>query len=183
MLDGKLVRLRAMEPEDLEDALRWVNDREVTLWLTSLRYPMALKDEQKWLDGAPANSFADGVRLAIETKDGKHIGGINLHRTNPEDRKAGLGIMIGEKDHWSNGYGTDAVLTLLKLAFDEMNLHRVWLQVFPDNERAIACYLKCGFREEGRLRQEVFQDGRYYDVIVMGVLNDEFGALQNSEPE
>lgn len=183
MLEGNLVSLRAMETEDLEDVLRWVNDREVTLWLTSLRYPMARKDEKKWLDDAPANSFADGVRLAIETKDGKHIGGINLHRTNPEDRKAGLGIMIGEKDHWSNGYGTDAVLILLKLAFDEMNLHRVWLQVFPENERAIACYLKCGFREEGRLRQEVFQDGRYYDVIVMGVLKDEFAALQNSEPE
>ncbi len=75
------------------------------------------------------------------------------------------------------------MLTLLKLAFDEMNLHRVWLHVFPDNEGAIACYLKCGFREEGRLRQEVFQGGRYYDVIVMGVLKDEFAALQNSEPE
>ncbi len=103
MLEGTLVRLRAMELEDLEDALKWVNDREVTLWLTSLRYPMARKDEQKWFDDAPTNSFANGVRLAIETKDGKHIGSINLHRTNPEDRKAGLGIMIGEKDHWSNG--------------------------------------------------------------------------------
>ena len=183
MLEGTLVKLRALEPEDLEDALRWVNDREVTLWLTSLRYPVSRKDEQKWIDDMPTNSFADGVQLAIETKDGTHIGDINLHRTNPEDRKAGLGIMIGEKDHWSNGYGTDAVRTFLQLAFDEMNLHRVWLHVFPDNERAIACYVKCGFREEGRLRQEVFQDGRYYDVIVMGVLRDEFGALQRQESE
>jgi RimJ/RimL family protein N-acetyltransferase len=167
-----------MEPEDLEDALRWVNDREVTLWLTSLRYPMARKDEKKWFDDSPSNSFADGVRLAIETKDGKAIGSINLHRTHAEDRNCGLGIMIGEKDYWSNGYGTDAMLTLLKLAFEEMNLHRVWLHVFPDNERAVACYLKCGFREEGRLRQEIFQDGRYYDVTVMGVLRDEFVALQ-----
>lgn len=183
MLEGKLVRLRAMEPDDLEDALRWVNDREVTFWLTSLRYPMSRKDEKAWIDDAPTNSFAEGVQLAIETKDGNHIGSINLHGTNSEDRKAGLGIMIGEKDHWSNGYGTDAMLTLLKLAFDEMNLHRVWLHVFPDNERAIACYLKCGFREEGRLRQEVFQGGRYYDVIVMGVLKDEFAALQKQASE
>ncbi len=178
MLEGSLVRLRAMEPEDMEAALKWVNDREVTLWLTSLRYPMSRKDEQTWLDDAPANSFEHGVRLAIETKAGKHIGSINLHRTNSEDRKAGLGIMIGEKDHWSNGYGTDAVRTLLKLAFDEMNLHRVWLHVFADNERAVACYVKCGFREEGRLRQEVFQEGRYQDVIVMGVLEDEFAPVQ-----
>ena len=180
MLEGTLVRLRAMEPEDLEDAYKWVNDREVTLWMTSLRYPVSRKDEQKWIDDAPTNSFG-GVRLAIETKDGKHIGGINLHRVNPEDRKAGLGIMIGEKDHWSNGYGTDAVKTLLSFAFDEMNLHRVWLHVFADNERAIGCYQKCGFREEGRLRQEVYQDGRYYDVVLMGVLETEFAEVRNGD--
>ena len=63
-MEGTLVRLRAMEPEDLEDALKWVNDREVTLWLTSLRYPMARKDEQKWFDDAPTNSFAS---LAVFT--------------------------------------------------------------------------------------------------------------------
>ncbi len=178
MLEGTLVRLRAMEPEDLEAAHKWVNDREVTLWLTSLRYPVSRKTEKQWIDDGPVNSF-DGVRLAIETKDGKHIGGINLHRVNPEDRKAGLGIMIGEKDHWSNGYGTDAMKTLLAFAFDEMNLHRVWLHVFADNERAIACYQKCGFREEGRLRQEVYQDGRYYDVVLMGVLEAEFADVRN----
>ena len=180
MLEGTLVRLRAREPEDLEDAYKWVNDREVTLWLTSLRYPVSRKDEQKWIDEVPTNSFGD-VRLAIETKDGKHIGGINLHRVNPEDRKAGLGIMIGEKDHWSNGYGTDAVKTLLAFAFDEMNLHRVWLHVFADHERAISCYQKCGFREEGRLRQEVYQAGRYYDVVLMGVLENEFADVRDGD--
>ncbi len=182
MLEGKITNLRPLDISDLERVYKWINDREVTRYLAA-RYPLSRKDEMNWLENSPPNSFSEGVRLAIETKDGQHIGGINLHRLNPEDRKAGLGIMIGEKDHWSNGYGTDAVLTLLKLAFDEMNLHRVWLQAFPDNERAIACYLKCGFREEGRLRQEVFQDGRYYDVIVMGVLKDEFAALQKQEPE
>ena len=177
MLEGTLVWLRAMEPEDLEDAYNWVNDRDVTLWLTSLRYPVSRKAEQQWIDDASANSFG-GVRLAIDSKDGKHIGGINLHRVNPEDRKAGLGIMIGEKDHWSNGYGTDAIKTLLSFAFDEMNLHRVWLHVFADNARALKCYQKCGFREEGRLRQEVYQDGRYYDVVVMGVLETEFAEVR-----
>ncbi len=180
MLEGTLVRLRAMEPEDLEATYKWVNDGEVTLWLTSLRYPVSRKAEQQWIDDGPANSFG-GVRLAIETNDGKHIGGINLHRVNPEDRMAGLGIMIGEKDHWSNGYGTDAIKTLLSFAFDEMNLHRVWLHVFADNERAIGCYQKCGFREEGRLRQEVYQDGRYYDVVVMGVLGTEFAEVRNGD--
>ena len=177
MLEGTLVRLRAVEPEDVENTYKWVNDREVTLWLTSPRYPVSRKTEQQSIEESPTNSFGD-VRLAIETKDGNHIGEINLHRINPEDRKAGLGIMIGEKDHWSNGYGTDAINTLLAFAFDEMNLHRVFLHAFADNEHAIGCYQRCGFREEVRLRQEVYQDGRYYNVVVMGVLGTEFAKVR-----
>ena len=180
MLEGTLVRLRAMEPEDLEDSYKWANDCEVTLWLTSPRYLVSRETEQQWIDDAPANNFSD-VRLAIETKDGKHIGGINLHRVHPEDRKAGLGIMIGERDHWSNGYGTDAVTTLLAFAFDEMNLHRVWLHAFADHDHAIKCYQRCGFREEVRLRQEVYQGGRHYDVVVMGVLETEFAEVRNGD--
>ncbi len=176
MLEGKLVRLRALEPTDLERAYTWVNDREVTYFL-SLRYPMSRADEERWLREASSNSFAAGVSLAIETREGAHIGGIGLHQVNPEDRKAALGIMIGEKAYWSNGYGTDAILTILRFAFHDMNLNRVWLHVFEYNQRAMACYRKCGFREEGRLRQHFFKHGRFWDVIVMGILRDEFEAL------
>ncbi len=176
MLEGKLVRLRALEPKDIERAYTWINDREVTRYLTA-RYPLSHADEQRWLDEAPTNGFANGVRLAIETKDGVHIGNLDLNQTRPEDRKAGLGIMIGEKAYWSNGYGTDAIVTLLRFAFHEMNLNRVWLQVFEFNERAIACYQKCGFKEEGRLRQDYYHDGRYWDSVAMGILRGEFDAL------
>ena len=137
----------------------------------SIRYPLSRADEERWLQAA-SSSFTNGVRLAIETKDGRHIGNIGLHDVRPEDRHAVLGIMIGAKDAWSQGYGTDAVITLLRFAFGEMNLHRVWLQVFEFNERAIACYRKCGFREEGRLRQHYYGRGRYWDVLVLGMLRE-----------
>jgi len=179
MLQGQLVRMRPLEPTDLERAYTWVNDPEVIRYL-ALRYPMSRKDEQRWLEEAPTNSFAGGVRLAIETKDGVHIGNLDLHQANAEDRKAGLGIMIGDKDYWSNGYGTDATVTLLRFAFQEMNLNRVWLHVFEFNERAISCYKKCGFQVEGRLRQHRFSQGRYWDTIVMGVLREEFQALHGA---
>ena len=139
MLEGKLVRLRPLESTDLERAHAWINDREVTHYLAA-RFPLSLADERRWLEEAPANSSAGGVRLAIETKEGVHIGNCDLHQVHPEDRKAGLGIMIGEKDYWSNGYGGDAVVTLLRFAFHEMNLNRVWLHVFEFNERARASY-------------------------------------------
>jgi RimJ/RimL family protein N-acetyltransferase len=99
---------------------------------------------------------------------------------DPEDRKAGLGIIIGEKEYWSKGYGSDAIVTLLRFAFHEMNLHRVQLSVHDGNDRAKACYRKCGFVEEGRLRQDRFARGRYIDTLIMGVLRDEFRALHGA---
>jgi RimJ/RimL family protein N-acetyltransferase len=180
MLEGQLVRLRALEATDLERAYRWINDAEVTRYLTA-RYPLSHADERRWLEEGPPNGFAGGVRLAIETKDGAHIGTLNLHQVRPEDRKAGLGIMIGEKDYWSNGYGTDAIITLLRFAFHEMNLHRVWLHAFEFNERGMACYRKCGFREEGRLRDHYYGEGRYWESIVMGILRDEFEVLHGEQ--
>ncbi len=180
MLEGKLVRLRAMEADDLEPNYRWMNDGEVTRYLAT-RYPISRAEERRWLEGRPANGYAHGVFFAIETKNGVHIGNTNLMQVHPEDRKAAFGIMIGDKDYWSNGYGTDAIVTLLRFAFGEMNLNRVWLHTFDFNERAQACYRKCGFIEEGRLRQHYYAMGRYWDVVVMGVLRDEFEALHGEE--
>jgi len=105
------------------------------------------------------------------------IGITGLHHGRPEDRHSELGIMIGEKDYWSQGYGTDAVLTLLRFAFYQMNLNKVTLGVFDINPRARAVYDKLGFIEEGRSREEYFHDGRYVDVIRMSVLRREFEAL------
>jgi RimJ/RimL family protein N-acetyltransferase len=153
-----------------------MNDREVTHYLSD-RYPLSRSDEEAWLRRAEANSFVDGLRVAIETKEGLPIGVAQLRETRAEDRKSELSIIIGEKAYWSKGYGTDALMTLLRFGFHEMNLHRVWLTTLEYNERAVACYRKCGFREEGRLRQEVFKYGRYWDYIIMGVLRDEFDAL------
>jgi RimJ/RimL family protein N-acetyltransferase len=96
---------------------------------------------------------------------------------SPEERKARLGVMIGEKEYWSKGYGTDAMLTFLRFGFDEMNLNRIDLTVFDGNERAKACYRKCGFVEEGRLRQDRYSRGAYSDTLIMGILRDEFYAL------
>lgn len=178
MLEGTLVRLRVIEPEDAARMKEWMNDREVTRFLEGGVYPISLAEERRWAeDAAAGNSFVN-VRLAIETKvQGFHIGNCGLHQGSPEHRRATLGVVIGDKAHWSQGYGTDAVRTLLRLAFERMNLHRVALTVLDFNERARACYRRCGFVEEGRLRQDRFVDGRYVDAIVMGILRGEWEAL------
>lgn len=175
MLHGQRVSLRAVEAGDLERAYKWINDREVTRYLTA-RYPLSHADEERWLARRPTNSLADGVTLAIETEGGEHIGNLDLHLVSPDDRTAHLGIMIGEKAYWSNGYGSDAIVTLLRFAFEEMNLHKVSLHVFDSNPRAVACYRKCGFQQEARLRDHYYGEGCYRDVLVMGVLREEFEA-------
>ena len=177
MLTGKLVRLRKCEPEDLERILVWMNDREVTQYLAA-RYPISRPQEQGWLERVAKMPPSDGLILAIETlAEARHIGTISLNSIGWEDRHATLGINIGEKDCWGQGYGTDAIITLLRYAFDWMNLHRVDLQVWSENPRAIASYRKCGFIEEGRLRQGYYQRGVHHDLVVMGVLREEFRKL------
>ena len=176
MIEGEIVNLRAPERDDLDRLWTWINDPEVIEHL-SMRYPMSREAERAWLEMQTAGPlrFFD-VRFAIETKDGAQIGSIAFHRVVAEQRSATLGIMIGDKAHWSRGYGADAIRTLLRFAFDQMNLRRVDLSVDADNARGIACYTKVGFTLEGRLRQARYQRGRYEDLLVMSILRDEFEA-------
>ena len=174
MIEGTLVNLRAPEMTDLERNTRWINDREVTQYL-SLRYEMSQAAEEAWLRDLVSKPLAyDRVFFAIETKDGEHIGNTNLFNVAPENRSAELGIMIGDKARWSKGHGSDALKTLLRFGFEEMNLNRVELFVYSFNERAQAAYRKCGFVEEGRRRQALYRKGAYHDFIVMAVLRDEW---------
>jgi RimJ/RimL family protein N-acetyltransferase len=174
MIEGKLVRLRAPDMSDLDRYYAWINDREVTRHLI-MRYPTSRDAEEAWLQGHANKPLSyDHVWFAVDTKEGAHIGGINFHVVRPENRNARLGIMIGDKNHWSQGYGTDAMLTLLRFGFDEMNLHRIDLTVDAANPRAVRCYQKCGFVEEGRLRDARYTGGQYGDQLIMSILRDEF---------
>lgn len=177
MIEGKMVNLRAAEMTDLERNFRWMNDREVTEHL-SMRYPLSLAAEEVWMREGASKPMAYGAELffAIDTKDGEHIGNISFHEMSAEKRKARLGIVIGDKAYWSKGYGTDTMLTFLRFAFDEMNFHRIDLTVDAANLRAIACYRKCGFVEEARMRQAGFTRGSFGDQFVMGILRHEFYA-------
>jgi RimJ/RimL family protein N-acetyltransferase len=175
VLAGELVRLRAILASDAAGRRRWLNDREVTLHY-SHGYPLSREEQQAWLDEASRQTSPPCIVLAIDTLDGRHIGIINLDGINSENRSAELGIMIGEKDCRSMGYGTDAILTLLRFAFQEINLNRVWLDVNAENARAIACYRKCGFVEEARFRQHRYKLGRYSDSVIMSVLAEEYRA-------
>jgi RimJ/RimL family protein N-acetyltransferase len=179
MIEGAIVNLRAQEMADVERNQRWLNDQEVTRFLTA-RYQFSLLADENWMRERTSKPLAWGANLgfAIETKDGRHIGNTGLHNASGENRSADLGIMIGEKECWGRGYGTDAVRTLIGFGFDEMNLNRIALDVYDFNERAIASYRKCGFAEEGRRRRDIYRAGRYVDVVMMSVLHEHWKRSQ-----
>jgi diamine N-acetyltransferase len=175
MIVGTKVRLRPIERDDLPRFVEWFGDPEVRRHL-AIYLPFSLAQEERWFENLQGRlERQEDVLLAIETADGVHIGNLGLHGINWKDRSAELGIAIGEKAYWNQGYGTDAIRTLLGLAFRELNLHRVFLRVDADNARAIRCYEKAGFQREGTSREAVFSEGSYRDQYVMSILESEFG--------
>lgn len=115
-------------------------------------------------------------RFSIYTlgEKAKHIGVIEYREINIVSRRCSVGIGIGEKAYWGKGYGTDALKALIHYLFQTMNLNRVQLDTWSGNVRAIRSYEKCGFVVEGRMRNDAYIDGQYYDTIVMGLLKEEF---------
>jgi len=169
--EGDLVRLRAREESDLETMYRWANDWEMLQYL-GRRYPISRADEMKWLtagDPGPAD-----VHFIIETKaDATPIGFVGLNPVLIENREAELGIGIGAHEYLNGGYGTDAMRTVCRFAFDEMNLHRIELTVYDWNPRAIRCYEKVGFVREGIQREAIFRAGKWHNLVHMGLLKGE----------
>lgn len=177
MIYGEHVRLRAVERDDIQHYYAWVNDPEVTRNL-ALYLPMSNRDEEQWFERATQGD-ANERPLAIEVHDGhswKLIGNCGVFSIEWVNSSAELGIMIGEKSAWNQGYGTEVMTLLLRHCFETLNLNRVFLRVYADNPRGIRAYQKAGFVEEGRMREAVFKHGRYDDVILMSVLRSEWQA-------
>ena len=171
MIYGDKTRLRRIEREDIPTFVRWFGDPAVRDFLMINR-PISKAEEEKWFERQLEDQ--SGELFAIETEDGTHIGNIGLHDIDHTHRNAELGIVIGEKTYWSQGYGSDAIRTLLRFAFHEMNLHRVYLRVYQDNARGIRAYQKCGFQHEGTMREAIFRKNKYHDLLIMGILCREF---------
>lgn len=170
-LVGERIYLSPRSTEDAEIFTEWMNDFETTDYTGRSGCIMSLEGEKKFLEERN-NEEATFVIVTLE-KD-KLIGTIGLEDINHINRTATLGIIIGDKEHRSNGYGTEAIRLILDYGFNYMNLNNIRLDVMEFNERAIKCYKKCGFKDCGRRRKSYFLNGKYYDVIRMDILAEEF---------
>ena len=174
MYKGKLVRLREYKQSDVELAYKYMNDLDVALNLNiGIPYPMTLEKEQQWFDMQKENN--DIYNFAIETlEDGIYIGGCGINKYDWKNGTAEVGIFIGNQQFRSKGYGTDAMGVLIDFIFSQTNSNRIQLSTYRYNERAYKTYLKCGSKDEGRLRQKIFRNGKYHDEILMGLLREEY---------
>ncbi|MHB8995435.1 MAG: GNAT family N-acetyltransferase [Armatimonadota bacterium] len=171
MIHGDKIILRALETDDAPLLHRWKNDQQVVHWLGQ-RLPVTLAETRAWVE-EQVDKIRE-LRLGIADTDNKLIGWCDLARWDPLQDSAFLTVAIGQRDCWGGGYGTDATLTLCAYGFAELNLHRITLYVFADHAPAIHTYEKCGFVHEGRLRQSSFRHGKRQDLLVMGLLREEF---------
>lgn len=174
LLAGQLVRLAAQNPEiDPEIIARWSRDTEYERLLAV--HPvraLSRREPKEWLE---RELNWRSMHFAIRTlADDRMIGFISLFGINHAHGDTWVGIGIGERAYWGQGYGTDAMKILLRFAFDELNLHRVSLMALLDNTRAVRSYEKCGFVREGIQQQSDRREGKRQDIVFMGCLRDEW---------
>lgn len=171
-LEGRLVRLVAREPSEVEAQRRWFNDPAVIRFM-QLRYPASRAEQERYLARVGQPSFASAHFTVVRKDRAEPIGRVQLMRGRAEERRAELGVAIGEAQARGGGYGTDTVRAICRFGFEMMNLHRIELHVTADHEAAVHVYEKVGFVQEARLRDRLFKHGRYYDRLTMGLLRGE----------
>lgn len=172
MLQGKRLKLAPLKREYIESFLKWLNDPEVTQYLIGYR-PLTRDMEEEWFNNLKKrdNAFIFSILL---TDGEKLIGNCGLEDIHWINRVGACGIFIGDKENQGKGYGTEALQLLLNYGFNTLNLNRIDLKVYEFNTRAIKCYKKVGFIEEGRKRQATFKNGKFYDDIIMSILREEW---------
>jgi RimJ/RimL family protein N-acetyltransferase len=184
MILGDQIRLRALRRDDLPLFVEWLNDPEVTQGIM-LYLPFSDEDEEDWYEGMRKRPLEERpLVIEISTKDGwEPIGNCRLFNINWHIRDAEFGIVIGAKQHWNKGYGTEALKVFLRHGFETLNLNRIALRVFENNPRAIRSYEKAGLVHEGKLRQAHYQSGKYIDVLVMSILRSEWSSSEHDLKE
>lgn len=176
LYSGELVCLRAMTEEDIKPSVEFMNDPEIIMNLDDdAPMPQSYETQKEWLEKQrkEQKNYKDFF-WAIDTKDGKFIGGCGVNHMDRKNRVAKVGIFIGDKSCLDKGYGTDAMKVLLKFLFEEYNVNKVKLSVFDYNKRAIRSYEKCGFKTEAVCREAVYRYGRYNDLRNMAILKEEY---------
>ena len=173
---GKLVRLRAVEPEDWEQFFEWDQDTEFDRLTYFITFPRSREATKQWTaESATAKPRSDEYRWVIENLEGEFVGTINTHTCDSRWGTFQYGLAIG-RDHWRKGYASEAIRLVLAYFFWELRYQKVNVTVYGFNESSLKLHQKFGFQEEGRLRRMIYTEGVYYDSFILGMTREEFEA-------
>lgn len=174
-LEGETTVLRRHTSANLDAFRRWYSDPEVVRLTRYQDGPMRTEEIERFFTarviGPDSMAFAIHVRAT-----GRLIGTCAFSQLDGDNGSTLYHITIGEKDAWGHGFGTEATELMLEHAFERLGLHRVALAVFAFNERAIRSYRSVGFVVEGRARDAIWRDGRYWDELQMSILESDWRA-------
>ena len=176
-IEGRTVVLRRHEPRNLAAFARWYGDPEVSRLTRYQDGPMPTEEVRRFFEARVAGTGS--LALAIHLRESNRlIGTCAFSQLDGDNGSALFHITIGEPDCWGRGYGSEATAMMVDHAFGALGLHRVALSVFAFNERAVRAYRRVGFVVEGRAREAIWRDGRYWDEIQMSILADEWQSIR-----
>lgn len=178
LLKGERAYLKRVERQDLEKRLQWINDPDVQATLNYTNWPVSLEQNNKWFDKVSTDMTRRD--FSVFTLDGdEYIGSGGLMKIEYPVMKAELYVMIGDKQYWRGGYGTDAYIILVNYGFCELGLKRIYGYQHVDNHGAHRVVNKLGWQREGLLRQDIFSHGKIKDRYIVSILFEEWEQYAN----
>jgi len=183
-LIGDRIYLRVLEESDItEENISWINDAESTQFLEMTGvFPGTVESMKQWLQRYTnnINNFAFAI---VDKETDLHIGNITLKDINWIHRSAILPILLGNRDFWGRGIGTEAESLLIEYAFNRLGLRKMIHTPIASNIGSVRMAEKLGFQLEGVLREEVFIEGGYHDQLRMGLFQTEFQKFALRQPD
>ena len=169
--EGEKVRLVPLDKaRHLDNAMAWLNDPEITAWTLVGDWPVGRLAEEDWFDAMarqPPIGLEEKVTFAIETLAGEHIGFSGLHAIDWRNKVATTGTILGRRDLWGQGYGSDAARVRNRFAFEVLGLRMLLSDVMADNAGSIRMLEKAGYKEVGRIPRRIWKRGDWRDVVVL----------------
>ena len=175
MIKGNIVGLRAVEKEDLIYLRDWRNNPEYRRNFREVR-ELSLSDQEFWFDSLSKTKNINFMFIIVRLSDNKPIGAAGLLYTNWINRAADFSFYIGEDNMYigNNGYAEEGATLLINYGFDNLNLNKIWMELYEFDSQKIDFFTNLfNFKKDGVLRQNCFEDGKYYDSIIISLIKNE----------
>lgn len=171
---GRLVRLRAVEPSDGDIHFVWNQDSDMTRRLDRVWFPQSREGAGRWAEQATATPHdSDDFHFEIDTLDGEMVGSISTHTCDRRNSTFEFGVAI-RADYQQQGFASDAIRLVLRYYFEELRYQKATVHVYDFNTASIALFERLGFQREGRLRRMVYTQGQFFDTLIFGLTDDEY---------